>query len=71
MSNKETTLKEKFKLALTSTAKVISDDLNLNNAPPHKKNKKIDVIEVGDIKNPGDLIKLRAETDSAALKKKF
>ena len=71
MSNKDINLKEKFRLALTSTAKVISDDLNLNNTPPHKKNKKIDVIEVGDIKNPGDLIKLRAETDSAALKKKF
>ena len=31
MSDKITTLKEKFRLALTSTAKVISDDFNLIN----------------------------------------
>ena len=30
MSDKETNLKEKFRLALTSTAKVISDDFDLN-----------------------------------------
>ena len=41
MSNKETTLKEKFKLALTSTAKVISDDFELNTNHLIKKNKKI------------------------------
>ena len=29
MSSKETNLKEKFRIALNSTAKVISDDLNL------------------------------------------
>ena len=30
MSRRESTLKEKFRIALTSTAKVISDDFNLN-----------------------------------------
>ena len=38
MSDRITSLKEKFKLALTSTAKVISDDFDtINN---HYKNKK-------------------------------
>ena len=40
MSSKETTLKEKFKLALTSTAKVISDDFELNNRSSNKKKTK-------------------------------
>ena len=40
MSNKETNLKEKFRLALTSTAKVISGDLNLNNKTSNNKNSK-------------------------------
>ena len=72
MSNKETTLKEKFRLALTSTAKVISDDLGLNNNKPfEKKSKNENNIELNDLNNPGDFIKLRAETDSSALKKKF
>ena len=72
MSNKETTLKEKFRLALTSTAKVISDDLGLNNKKPfEKKSKNENNIEINDLNNPGDFIKLRAETDSSALKKKF
>ena len=31
MSNKDTNLKEKFRIALSSTAKVIADDIDLNN----------------------------------------
>ena len=72
MSNKETTLKEKFKLALTSTAKVISDDFELNRKPSDKKKQKeLNTIEIEDLNNPSDFMRLRAETDSAALKKKF
>ena len=72
MSSKETTLKEKFRLALTSTAKVISDDFTLNDKTSEKKKSKdLSTIEIGDLTNPNDFIKLRAETDSAALKKKF
>ena len=72
MSNKETTLKEKFKLALTSTAKVISDDFELNSKPSDKKKQKeLNTIEIEDLNNPSDFTRLRAETDSAALKKKF
>ena len=72
MSVKENTLKEKFKLALTSTAKVISDDFNLNSKSfDKKKPKELNAIEIGDLNNPSDFMRLRAETDSAALKKKF
>ena len=72
MSSKENTLKEKFRLALTSTAKVISDDFELNNKSPNtKKSKDLNTIEIEDLNNPGDFIRLRAETDSAALKIKF
>ena len=72
MSNKETTLKEKFKLALTSTAKVISDDFELNSkSSDKKKQKELNTIEIEDLNNPSDFTRLRAETDSAALKKKF
>ena len=68
--NKEDSIKEKFRLALQSTYKVISDEFNI------EKNKKKDekIFSVGDIENIADknqFIKLRAETDSEALKKRF
>ena len=72
MSSKETTLKEKFRIALTSTAKVISDDFEINNKSSNKKKSNdLNTIEIEDLNNPSDFIRLRAETDSAALKKKF
>ena len=72
MSNKENNLKEKFRIALTSTAKVISDDFILNEkTSKNNKTKDLKTIEINDLTNPSDFIKLRAETDSAALKKKF
>ena len=72
MSNKETNLKEKFRIALSSTAKVIADDIDLNNkSSEDKKTKDISSFEINDLTSPSDFIKLRAETDSAALKKKF
>ena len=66
MSDKETSLKEKFRLALTSTAKVISDDFKQN-----KKSENLNIIKIDDLSSPSDFIRLRAETDSSALKKKF
>ena len=70
MSGKETTLKEKFRLALTSTAKVISDDFDLNNKSTEKKKLNDEnTIEIDELNNLSDFIRLRAETDSAALKK--
>ena len=73
MSNKENNFKEQFKQALISTAKVISEDYK----PDVKKldkdlgYKKIDFFDATNLSNKNDFIRLRAETDSGALKKKF
>ena len=72
MSDKIASLKEKFRLALTSTAKVISDDFDLKDkSSEHDKKKDTDSIQIDDLTKPSDFIKLRAETDSSALKKRF
>ena len=70
MSNKGTNLKEKIRIALTSTAKVISDDFTLSKTTS-ENNKKIKPLEIDILTDPRDFIKLRAETDCSALKKKF
>ena len=72
MCNRESSLKEKFRIALKSTAKVISDDFGLNKRNNEKnKSKDLNSIEVENINSPSDFIRLRAETDSAALKRRF
>ena len=72
MSDKIASLKEKFRLALTSTAKVISDDFDFKNKlSEDDKKKDSDSIQIDDLTKPSDFIKLRAETDSSALKKRF
>ncbi len=72
MSNKEDNLKEKFKIALNSTAKVIADNYQLKQRNSEKeKINDLNFIEIDDIKSPSDFVRLRAETDSSALKKKF
>ena len=71
-SNKDASLKEKLKLALSSTIRVISDDLTIKNKRTENKNdKKFDFFELGDLNTEIDFIKARAEADSSALKKKF
>ena len=72
MSSKEINLKEKLRVALNSTAKVIADDFDLNKKNSgEEKTKDLLSIEIDDITTPSDFIRLRAETDSNALKKKF
>ena len=73
MSNKEDNFKEQFKQALISTAKVISEDYKLDVKKIDKdlNSKKTDFFDVTNLSNRNDFIKLRAETDSGALKKKF
>ena len=73
MSNKENNFKEQFKQALISTAKVISEDYKLDVKKLDKdlSSKKIDFFDVTNLSNKNDFIRLRAETDSGALKKKF
>ncbi len=71
MNSKNNNLIEKFKIALTSTSKVISDDLEPGNLTEKNKSKELNNIEIDNLTNPSDFIRLRAETDSIALKKKF
>ena len=70
--NKEDSIKEKFKQALISTVRVISDDYKINNKDQNKSNEKS--LQIGELENINDkdeFRKLRAETDSEALKRKF
>ena len=72
MANKETDLKEKFRIALSSTTKVISDNFEFNKNTIENKNlKDLTTIEIGSLSTKSDFIRLRAEADSTALKKKF
>jgi cobaltochelatase CobT len=72
MNNKDISLKEKFRTALTSTAKAISGDFSLiDKSSENNKSKDLGIVEINDLTDPSDFIKLRAETDSSALKKKF
>ena len=73
MDNKENNFKEKFKKVLTSTAKVISGDykLDLEKKDKNSSSKNLDFFELDNLENKNDFIRLRAETDSKALKKKF
>ena len=71
MNNKTESLKEKLRQALSSTARVISDDLGINPKKSIKNPEKQDLIELEDLNSKNDFIKARAETDSKALKKNF
>ena len=71
MNNKTESLKEKLRQALSSTARVISDDLGNNPKKNIKNSEKQDLIELENLNSKNDFIKARAETDSKALKKKF
>ena len=73
MNNKEDNFKEKFKKVLISTAKVISGDyrLDLDKKDKNSSSKNLDFFELDNLENKNDFIRLRAETDSKALKKKF
>jgi cobaltochelatase CobT len=73
MNNKENNLKDQFKQALISTAKVISEDYKPDIKKLNKdlNSKKIDFFDVTNLSNRSDFVRLRAESDSGALKKKF
>ena len=70
MSNnaKIESLKEKLKQALTSTAKVISNDFDLKKKSDDKK---FESFNLDDLNSKNDFIRARAESDSFALKKKI
>ena len=73
MSNKENNFKEQFKQALISTAKVISEDykLDIKKLDKDLSSEKINFFDVTSLSSKHDFTRLRAETDSKALKKKF
>ena len=68
---KEENLKEKFRQALTSTIKVISDDYKPTFDKKNKVLKESNFFELDNLNNKSDFIRFRAEADSEALKKKF
>ena len=73
MSNTKNNLKEQFKQALISTARVISEDykIDIKNIDKDSNSKKINFFNITNLSNRDDFIRLRAEADSGALKKKF
>ena len=72
MEKKREVLEEKIKKALTSVYKVISNQLNDENSKDKNLNfKSLDFSEIKDLKKKDDYIKLRASTDSKALKLRF
>ena len=72
MSNKDANLKEKFKQALLSTVRVISEDIDIKKKSEDNKDlKKFDFLELKNLNNKFDFIKARAESDSNASKIKF
>ena len=70
--NKEDNFKEKFKQALISTAKVISDEYKIDDKlKENLSSKNFNFFEIDNISSKNDFVRLRAEIDSEALKIKF
>ena len=73
MDDKEL-LKERFRLAIASAVKVISEnydiDIKFNNSQNNKKNS-LNLPEISEFKNLQDFTNLRAIADSEALKIKY
>ena len=68
--NKEDSYKEKFRQALISTVKVISEDYKIKKEK-NESSKNINFFELDNLTSKQDFIRFRAEADSEALKKKF
>ena len=67
--NKEDSIKEKFKQALISTVRVISDDYKINNKNQNKSNEKsLQIGELENINDKNEFRKLRAEIISKKIK---
>ena len=72
MNSKTESLKEKLKQALSSTARVISDEFDVKpNLDNKKDQEKFEFFELENLNTKSDFLKARAESDSKALKKKF
>ena len=73
LNEKRREFKEKFKQALISTVKAISEDFQNNTDLENKNNssKNYNFFELDNLNNEFDFLKFRAETDSEALKESF
>ena len=71
--NKEEALKEKFKIAITSTIKVISEKskVKVNFENKNLSSKNLQFFDLDNLKGIEDYTKIRAETDSEALKLRY
>ena len=69
--SKENNIKEKFKIALISTEKAISDDLFQINQKKNNIKNDLDYFEIESLNSKEEFIKYRAQSDSRALLKKF
>ena len=73
--NKDEILKERFKIAIESTTKVISDidnpNINFQNKNADKNKNNFNFFELDNLKNIDDFTKIRAKADSEALKIKY
>ena len=69
--NKDDNFKEKFKQALISTIKVISEDYKPNKDNNNASSKNINFFELDNLSSKHDFTRFRAESDSEALRKKF
>ena len=69
--DKENNIKEKFKQALISTVKVISDDYKINVLKKNSSSQNFNFFELDNLSSKQDFIRFRAEADSEALRKKF
>ena len=68
----EDIIKAKFKQALISTTRVISEDFKgIANNKKNDFEKNLEIPELENINDKNEYVKLRAETDSQALEKKF
>ena len=71
-SDKSTNVQEKFKLALQSTFKVISNDFKIeDNKKNNKSIEKLSIPEIEVLNTKNSFIKARADMDSSALKRGF
>jgi len=73
MSNKENEIKEKFRQALISTSRVIADNFESNTKNINKdlNAKNTNFFEIDNLSSKNDFVRLRAEADTIALKKRF
>ena len=69
--NKEDNFKEKFRQALISTIKVISDDYKPDVNKNNSSSDNLNFFEIDNLTSKHEFTRLRAEADSEAIKKKF